>query len=139
MPMQYLKLKVFKNMPYNTKVKGANPLTNFLSFQPSDMVLLTLSMVQSRPMWTKVLTELNPQVLGSVPCEGGPDPYLQVRGSNPVRTWCGPQLLKCHLCHTCHITTTTPRTMATTAAAAAATTNDNDNNHSCTCSSHHQR
>ena len=27
-----------------------------------------------------VQTEPNPQVLGSVLCEGGPDPYLQVRG-----------------------------------------------------------
>jgi len=31
-------------------------------------------------MQTEVRTELNPQVLGSVLCEGGPDPYLQVRG-----------------------------------------------------------
>jgi len=31
-------------------------------------------------MRTEVRTEPNPQVLGSVLCEGGSDPYLQVRG-----------------------------------------------------------
>ena len=41
---------------------------------------ITLSTVQSGPMQTKVWTKPNPQVLGSVLCEGGPDPHLQVRG-----------------------------------------------------------
>jgi len=40
----------------------------------------TLSTVRSGPMQTEVWTEPNLQVLGSVPCKGGPDPYLQVRG-----------------------------------------------------------
>jgi len=31
-------------------------------------------------MQTEVGTELNPQVLGSVLCEGRPDPYFQVQG-----------------------------------------------------------
>ena len=37
-------------------------------------------MVQSGPMWTEVQTESNPQVLGSVLCEDGLDPYFQVQG-----------------------------------------------------------
>src|SRR6266545_2939940 len=46
----------------------------------NDIAGNTLSMVRSRPMRTEVRTEPNPQVLGSVLCEGGPDPYFQVRG-----------------------------------------------------------
>src|SRR6266542_6611835 len=42
--------------------------------------LTTLSTVRSGLMWTEVQTEPNPQVLGSVLREGGPDPYFQVRG-----------------------------------------------------------
>src|SRR6266511_2722913 len=91
----------------------------------------TLSTVQFRPMWTEVQTEPNPQVLGSVPCEGGPDPYLQVRGpglSGPdlrvepsadlVRTSIAEMSPLSHLPH--HHNNTT----------------DNGNN---SCSCHHQR
>jgi lipid A disaccharide synthetase len=38
----------------------------------------TLSMVQSGTDQTEVRTGPNPQVLGLVLCEGGPDPHLQV-------------------------------------------------------------
>src|SRR6266511_1348486 len=42
--------------------------------------LTTLSMVRSGPMRTEVWTEPNLSVLGSVLCEGGLDPHLQVQG-----------------------------------------------------------
>ena len=44
------------------------------------MLFTTLSTVRSGPFRTGVRTEPSLQVLGSVQCEGGPDPYLQVRG-----------------------------------------------------------
>ena len=95
--------------------------------------ITTLSTVWSGLMWTEVRTEPNPQVLGSVPCEGGPDPYLQVRGpgfSGPdlrvepsadlVRTSIAEMSPLSHLPH--HHNNTT----------------DNGNN-SCSCSCHHQQ
>ena len=56
----------------------------------------TLSTVRSGPLRTRVQTKLNPKVLGSVLCEGGPEPIftgLRSRGewTGPEgRTWFGP-------------------------------------------------
>ncbi len=53
-----------------------------------------------------VRTEPNPQVQGSVLCEGGPDPYLQVQGSGisgpDLRVEPGPDLLE--FCCAQHVT-----------------------------------
>ena len=105
--------------------------------QVTQCVSTTLSTVRSGPMRTEVRTEPNPQVLGSVLCESGPDPYFQVRGpslSGPdLRVEPGSDLVRtskwkeiseskvsdaspCHS-HITHCSTTT----TTTAAAAAAT------------------
>ena len=49
----------------------------------------TLSTVRSGTDQTEVQTEPNLQVLGSVLCEGRPDPYLQVQG--PGVKWTRPE------------------------------------------------
>ena len=98
----------------------------------------TLSTVRSGPMRTEVRTEPNPQVLGSVLCEGGPDPYLQVRGpslsgpdlgvepgSDLVRTSRTGEvtLADASRCHICHITQRRPQ----------------HGNNSCSCSCQHRQ
>ena len=108
-------------------------------------------------MRTEVRTEPNPQVLGSVLCEDGPDPYLQVRGpslsgadlrvepgSDLVRTsrkgWKEIEvsrrsrvtfsLLTCHVCHISHITQRRLQHHGQ---------KDDDDHNSCSCSCHRQR
>jgi len=84
----------------------------------------TLSMVWSGLMQTEVQTELNPQVLGLILCEGGPDPYLQVQGPSlsgldlgvkpdSDLVWTSKEvtevtLADASLCHICHITQRQP-------------------------------
>jgi len=106
--------------------------------QAGDSVLSTLSTVRSGPMRTEVRTEPNPQVLGSVLCEGGPDPYSQVRGpslsgpdlgvepgSDLVRTSRTGEvtLADASRCHICHITQRRPQ----------------HGNNSCSCSCQRRR
>jgi len=120
----------------NTEPLHSCPTTHHLGSATLSMQVLklakpslptTLSTVRSGPMRTKVRTEPNPQVLGSVLCEGGLDPYLQVRGpslsgpdlgvepsSDLVRTSkkCGEvtevTLAGASLCDICHITQRRP-------------------------------
>jgi len=108
----------------------------------------TLSTVRSRLMRTKP----NPQVLGSVLCEGGPDPYLQVRGpslsgldlgvkpgSELVRTSRTGEVTLADVVTSATSLNDDHNTATTAAAAVANADNDHHHHHSCTCSCHHQQ
>src|SRR6266545_69180 len=128
-------------MSSNSGTVGMSKLSNSPSLITGDDMVArvrpaggsTLSTVQSRPMWTEVRTKPNPQVLGSVPCEGGPDPYLQVRGpglSGPdLRVEPGADLVRTSIAEMSPLSHLPHHHNNTT---------DNGNN-SCSCSCHHQR